>query len=65
MNFGISEFDANDFANAVINLNGKLSYDSAYHIWETEMIEAGIMLTKCAMKAKDTISKYIEEQRSI
>lgn len=59
MNFGVSGKDATDFANEVINRGGKMSYESAYHIWETEMIKAGIASTKDRMVAKDTISNKL------
>lgn len=59
MNFGISEKDATDFANEVINRGGKMSCEGAYHIWETEMIKAGIASTKDKMVAKDTISNKL------
>ena len=55
MNFGISEKDATDFVNEFINRCGKMSYEGSYHIWETEMIKAGIASTKDKMVAKDTI----------
>lgn len=61
MNFGVSEKDATDFANEVINRGGKVSYEGAYHIWETEMIKAGIASTKDKMVAKDTISNKLFE----
>ena len=59
MNFGVSEKDATDFANEVINRGGKMSYECAYHIWATEMIKAGIASTKDKMVAKDTISNKL------
>lgn len=59
MNFGVSEKDATDFANEVINRGGKMSYEGTYHIWETEMIKAGIASTQDKMVAKDTISNKL------
>lgn len=59
MNFGVSEKDATDFANEVINRGGKMSYECAYHIWKTEMIKAGIASIKDKMVAKDTISNKL------
>lgn len=59
MNFGVSKKDATDFANEVINMGGKMSYEGAYHIWGTEMIKAGIASTKDKMVAKDTISNKL------
>lgn len=59
MNFGISEKDATDFANEVISRGGKMSYEGAYHIWETEMVKDGIASTKDKMVAKDTISNKL------
>ena len=59
INFGVSEKDATYFANAVINRGGNISYEGAYHIWETEMIKAGIASTKDNMVAKDTISNKL------
>lgn len=59
MNFGVGEKDATDFANEVINRGGKMSYEYAYHLWETEMIKAGIASTRDKMVAKDTISNKL------
>jgi hypothetical protein len=59
MNFGVSKKDATDFANKIINMGGKVSYEGAYHIWEIEMIKAGIASTKDKMVAKDTISNKL------
>ena len=59
MNLGVSEKDATDFVNEVINRGGKISYEGAYRIWETEMIKAGISSTKDRMVAKDTISNKL------
>lgn len=59
MNLGVSEKDATDFANEVINKGGKVSYEGAYRTWETEMIKAGISSTKDRMVAKDTISNKL------